>query len=151
MEKYFKDLDVFAWSGKTIIVDIDGTITTDSVLDFDPLVFSKIQEMAMANSVFLFSNNKFKERNDALSGRLQIPFLKTPYKKPNKKVISALPENLRKNIVVVGDKSFIDGLFAKNINAEFIKVKRLTGKTDRLVAKLIYFFDDIIGPIFVKK
>lgn len=143
MEKYFKELDVAAWSGKTIIVDIDGTITIDGGLDFDPLVLKKIEAMASANSVFLFSNKQLSARNNIISERLHIPLLKTPFKKPNRKVINGLPDRLKKNLLIIGDKILTDGLFAKNIEADFIKVKRLTSKTDNLKTKLIYMFDDI--------
>ena len=44
MESYFKDLDTALWSGKTVILDIDGTITTDGSQEIDPLVSKKITE-----------------------------------------------------------------------------------------------------------
>ncbi|MDR3519957.1 MAG: hypothetical protein P4L63_03690 [Candidatus Pacebacteria bacterium] len=144
-EIYFKDLDFAKWSGKTIILDVDGTITTDGSVDVDPLVFQKVQELSMNNSVFIFSNKKLVDRNDRLSKQLKIPFIYTSFKKPNKKVIERLPEYLKRNLVVVGDKITIDGLFAKNIQAEFVKVKRLTSEADSLKTKLIYLLDNFIN------
>ena len=145
---YFKELDFTKWSGKTIILDIDGTITTDGSSDFDPLVLKKIQELSLNNSVFLFSNKKLVDRNNVVAKKLNIPLIYTPFKKPNKKVISRLPEYLKRNLVVIGDKVTIDGLFAKNIQAEFVKVKRLTSKNDSLKTKLVYLLDNFIN-IFI--
>lgn len=144
MKKYFKELNVTGWSLKTIIVDIDGTITTDGGSDFDPLVLKKIEEMKRANSVFLFSNKQLPDRDNALVNKLHIPLLETSFKKPNKKVINGLPDHLKKNLTVIGDKILIDGLFAKNIKAEFIMVKRLTSKNDSFRTKLIYLFDNLV-------
>jgi predicted HAD superfamily phosphohydrolase YqeG len=144
MKKYFKELNVTGWSLKTIIVDIDGTITIDGGSDFDPLVLKKIEEMKRANSIFLFSNKQLLDRDNALVNKLHIPLLETSFKKPNKKVINGLPDYLKKNLTVIGDKILIDGLFAKNIKAEFIMVKRLTSKNDSFRIKLIYLFDNLV-------
>jgi len=146
MEKlYFKDLDTTTWSGKTIILDIDGTITTDGGSMVDPLVLDKIKEISQHNFLFLFSNKKVAERNAALSNELGIPYLQTTFKKPNKKILESLPSDKRSNIIVVGDKTLTDGMFAKNIGASFVKVKRLTSKNDTLTIKLIYLLDAIGG------
>ena len=145
METYFKELNITEWSGKTIIVDIDGTLTTDGASDLNPLVLKKIQDIALTNSVFLFSNKKLSERDKEIASSLHIPLLKSHFKKPNKKVIDGLPEHFRKNLVVVGDKIIIDGFFAKNIGANFIKVKRLTSKNDSFNTKFTYLLDNIVG------
>jgi predicted HAD superfamily phosphohydrolase YqeG len=144
MEKYFKELNTTEWSGRTIILDIDGTITIDGGSDIDPLVLIKIHEIALLNSVLLYSNKPLPDRNKELAKKLHVSLLETSYKKPNKKVIYGLPINLRENIIVIGDKILTDGFFAKNINAEFIKVKRLTSKNDNFSVKTTYLLDDII-------
>jgi predicted HAD superfamily phosphohydrolase YqeG len=145
IERYFKELNITGWSGKTIILDIDGTITIDGSSNVDPLVIKKIQEVNANNSVFLFSNKKLTERDNEVANKLKIPLLKTAFKKPSKKVVNGLPNHLKKNLIVVGDKIIIDGLFAKNIDAEFIKVKRLTSKNDSLNTKLTYMLDNTVG------
>ena len=144
MEVYFKELNITGWSGKTIIVDIDGTITTDGSLDVGSLVIKKIQDMNVNNSIFLFSNKKLTKRDNEMADKLNISLLKTSFKKPNKKVINGLPGHLRKNLIVIGDKIIIDGLFAKNIGADFIKVKRLTSKNDSFNTKLTYKLDNFV-------
>ena len=145
MEVYFKELNITGWSGKTIIVDIDGTITTDGSSDIDPLVLEKVQAMSISNSIFLFSNKKLIERDNEVANKLNATLLKSPFKKPSKKVINELPENLKNNLVVIGDKVLTDGFFAKNIGAEFVKVKRLTSKDSNFKTKLIYLIDDFFG------
>ncbi len=147
MEIYFKELNTAGWSGKTIIVDIDGTVTTDGSVDIDPLVFKKIQEVSLNNSIFLFSNKKLYERDNKVANKLSVSLLKSPFRKPSKKVINELPENLKRNLLVIGDKITIDGLFAKNIKANFIKVKRLTSKSDSLKVKLVYLLDNLVDYI----
>ena len=145
MKNYFKDLDFSGWSGKTIILDIDGTITTDGSSEIESAVLNKVQELGKNNSVFLFSNKHLINRNNEVAKKLNIPLLKSSFKKPNKKVINNIPENLKNNLVVMGDKILTDGLFAKNIKAEFVKVKRLTSKDSSLKIKLIYLLDDVVG------
>jgi predicted HAD superfamily phosphohydrolase YqeG len=144
MEIYFKELNITGWSGKTIVVDIDGTITTDGGSDVDLLVIKKIQDISVNNSVFLFSNKKLTDRDNEVANKLNVPLLKTSFKKPNKKVIDGIPDHLRKNLIVIGDKIIIDGLFAKNIGAEFIKVRRLTSKNDSFNTKLTYKLDNFV-------
>ena len=80
-----------------------------------------------------------------MADKLNVPLLKTSFKKPNKKVINVLPDHLKKNLIVIGDKVLIDGLFAKNIGAEFIKVRRLTSKNDSFNTKLTYKLDNFVG------
>ena len=150
MKTYFKELNTSGWSGKTIILDIDGTLTTDGNLDFDPLVLKKVEEMSKANSVFLFSNKHLTDRDSKASEALHVPLIKSSLKKPNKKVIDGLGDHLKKNFIVIGDKILIDGFFAKNIGAEFIMVERLTSKNDSLKTKLIYLLDDIAGILKIK-
>ncbi len=141
MEKYFQDIDTNNWSARTIILDIDGTITPDGGTFVDSSVAKKIQDLSSHNTIFLLSNKKLPERNIALSQKLGISYLDTPFKKPHKKIIDSLPENLKNDIVVIGDKVTTDGIFAKNIGGTFIKVKRLTSTTDSLIVKLSYIVD----------
>lgn len=145
MDTHFKELDIGDLSGKTIILDIDGTVTTDGSSDFNSAVLEKIQTISQNNSVFLFSNKKLTDRDNEIANRMHIPLLKTSFRKPNKKVIDGLPDHLKKNLVVIGDKILIDGLFAKNIGADFIKVKRLISKNDSFNTKFTYILDNIVG------
>ena len=145
MQKYFKELEVKEWSGNTIIVDVDGTLLADGNSELDPLAVKKMHEMNLANSVFLFSNRWASGRDAELEKELQVPFLKSPFKKPNKKVIDGLPDRLKNNMVVIGDKILTDGLFAKNIKADFVKVKRLTSDKDSALVRLSYVIDNFAG------
>jgi predicted HAD superfamily phosphohydrolase YqeG len=145
MEKYFKELDITGWVGKTVILDIDGTITTDGNSCFDYLILEKIKEISLNNSVFLFSNKHLPIRDSEIADSMHIPLLKSHFKKPSRKVINELPEDQKKNLLVIGDKIIIDGLFAKNIGAEFIKVKRLTNRNDSFNTKLTYLLDNTVG------
>ena len=49
-----------------------------------------------------------------------------------------------KELLVIGDKFLTDGLFAKNIGAEFIKAKRKISGQESILIKLINLFDDLL-------
>ena len=149
MENYFKELNISALSGKTIILDIDGTITMDRSSDIDPLVLIKIKEMNLSNNVFLFSNSKLPDRNRILAEKLQVSLLESSFKKPSRRVIDGLPNQLKSNITIIGDKVLTDGIFAKNIQADFIKIKHLQGENDSLKIKIIYILDNIFSYLFI--
>lgn len=144
-KKFFSELETKNWDNKTIIVDVDGTLTMDGSSQIDEVVKVKIKELTIRNHVFLFSNRKSLKRNQNLENLLQIKFIESAHKKPNKKVLDKLGENLKTNIVVIGDKTITDGFFAKNIGAEFVKVEHLRGGSDSLMTSITYLFDDILA------
>jgi predicted HAD superfamily phosphohydrolase YqeG len=48
-------------------------------------------------------------------------------------------------MIVVGDKITIDGLFARRIGAQFIKVDRVVAASDRRSVKVAYLVDDMVS------
>jgi predicted HAD superfamily phosphohydrolase YqeG len=84
------------------------------------------------------------DRDNEIANKLHVPLIKSHFKKPNRKVLNELPEDQKNNLLVIGDKIIIDGIFAKNIGAEFIKVKRLTSKNDSFNTKFTYMLDNIV-------
>jgi len=143
MNEYFKDINFEKFSGCTIILDIDGTLTYDKGLVVDQEAKSKLLELKKNNLVYLFSNHRVGGRNQDLARDLDIKLLESQYKKPNKKIIESLPENQKGNLVVIGDKFLVDGIFAKRIGAKFIKVKRIVHQDDEPLIKLLYLLDNI--------
>jgi predicted HAD superfamily phosphohydrolase YqeG len=125
-------------------LDIDGTLGHDGVIAMTQTTMDMVASLAQYNKVYLLSNKPLPERNAAFSKLLSIPYLQSPYKKPHSKIAEALLEEEKGNVVVIGDKYITDGLFAKRINAEFIKVKRIGRRNEGIKTVLSYIIDDII-------
>lgn len=144
METFFKQLNFDNIKNKTIIIDVDGTITHDSrdILDLETI--DKIKELKINNRVYLSTNNNQPERNKNIAARLDVEFIKTDYKKPSQKSISSIQRNISNEFLIIGDKYLTDGLLAKRVDADFIKVKRLRSRSDSLFVKISYFVDDLI-------
>jgi predicted HAD superfamily phosphohydrolase YqeG len=130
----------------TIILDVDGTITSDARAEISPGVLRAIQGLAGRNAVYLFSNHSDGVRNRALACGLGLKYIETPHRKPSRKIIEAIPAHHRVHpMIVIGDKITIDGLFALRIGAQFIKVSRILSPSDRTSAKVAYFLDDLLA------
>lgn len=85
-------------------------------------------------------------RSRSLARSLGIEYIDTLHRKPSRKVIEAMPAWRRvEPLGVIGDKITVDGLFARRIRAQFIKVGRVLSASDRRSAKLAYFLDDLIA------
>lgn len=143
MQDFFHTIDLDNLVGKTILLDIDGTLVADGQIYIDERTISKVKTLAEKNSVILVSNKKIHARNNELAKLLEVEMLTTPLKKPNKKIVELIAEHHPKNKVVIGDKYLTDGIFAKRIGAEFIKVKRIRSKKDSLSSKISYSIDDL--------
>lgn len=143
-EFYFTELDSAVFSGKTIILDIDGTLGHDGVTVMTQTTKDMVASLAQHNKVYLLSNKPLPERNATFSKLLEIPYLHSQHKKPHAKIAEALLEGEKGNVVVIGDKYITDGLFALRINGEFIKVRRIVRRNEGIKAALSYVIDDIV-------
>ncbi|MFZ2038567.1 MAG: hypothetical protein WAV11_01340 [Minisyncoccia bacterium] len=144
MKKYFHEIDISSLKNKTIIIDIDGTLVADSEEEIMKENIEKINELAKYNKLFLCSNNNLHSRNISLSKKLNIEFINSPYKKPNKKVIDSIERIYLSGLVVIGDKYLTDGLFAGRIGAVFIKVRRMESSNENLKIKSFNCVDDFL-------
>mgnify|MGYP002813994512 CR=1 FL=1 len=72
----------------------------------------------------------------------------TDLRKPSKNILELVDESPFKDKLVIGDKFLTDGLFAKNIGAEFTKVARIESENDRFYIKFLYWIDDLASKIF---
>ncbi len=147
MRTYFENLNIDGWSGQTVLVDIDGTLTVDGSAEVSQQAVAQMKRILSANTVFLTSNKRKPERNYQVAQMLNVPFIDSPFKKPNKKVIERFSHLFKQNVLVIGDKFLTDGLFAKNIGARFIKIRRLTSKSDSVKTKITYFVDDVVSAL----
>ncbi|OGF62464.1 hypothetical protein A2926_01920 [Candidatus Giovannonibacteria bacterium RIFCSPLOWO2_01_FULL_44_40] len=126
-ERFFEELDM-PWSGAVIFLDVDGTLRPDGENDMSPEVLRKLDELKTKNTVHLVSNQDGKA------------------KKPSRKVADGT-DIAGKKVIVIGDKFLTDGLFAKNIGAEFIKVRRKISGRESFFVKITYLMDDLAWKI----
>ena len=144
---FFEELKI-DFKGKVVLLDIDGTLLPDDGrYDFEPSVINHVDKLKENNRVFLCTNTNDKIRNTKLAEILKLP-VNRRRKKPNSGILKEFGENLTDQpLVVIGDKFLTDWFFAKNIGAEFIKVKRKISGKESLVIKLINFADDLAWQI----
>lgn len=146
----FENLEI-NFKNKIIFLDIDGTLIPDGCLDFKNEVIKKIGLLKKENTIFLCTNSHDKIRSSKIADILNLPIVTGDHKKPSKKIINRLNLKDRQDkFLVIGDKILIDGFFAKNIGAQFIKVKRKISGKETIFIKLINFVDDFICWILRK-
>lgn len=155
----FKDLDITGICDCIVFLDIDGTLVYDKGQVIDKEIIDKVCCLSIKNNVFLCSNSKDIDRNTRFKQILNINSVSGLYRKPGKRLLSEAVKlldaeysgdllTLRK--VVIGDTNIIDGRFAKNINADFIKVGRIQSINDNLYARFFYLVDKIYTLFFVR-
>lgn len=143
-EKYFFDFDFSGVKNKLIFLDIDGTIVHDGGNNPDEKTVDQLKKLSKDNQVFFCSNKKNPIRARSLAALSGIKYLDIPCKKPSKKILDFIQNENSLPMLVIGDKILIDGLFAKNIKAEFIKIRRCRGAGEGVANKFLFLIDDIV-------
>lgn len=139
---YFEDLEIY-FTGYTIFLDIDGTILIDRSAKVDDKVLQKIRNLKDKNVVLLCTNSKDSNRSKKIAKFLGLSLVDSKYKKPSAKILEDLEiDNIKK--MVIGDKFMTDGIFAMNIGASFLKVKRKVSSQDNFLVSYINNLDDLI-------
>lgn len=131
------------FKNKLILLDVDGTIVSDSTSILTEKTKSIIFLMREDNDIYLCSNSSDRDRIEELAYVLEVKVVESRYKKPSTKILDYLPTG--RDVIVIGDKWLTDGLFAININASFIKVKSQINGEERLVIIIINCIDITIG------
>lgn len=139
----FQELNIVGLSGFLILLDIDGTLINDNAADLTEEALKKVRELEANNQIYLCSNSPNRERNLKVAELSGLEYIDTDLRKPSKKILELVDHSPFKKRLVIGDKFFTDGLFAKNIKAEFIKVKRIESEHDRAHVKFLYWIDDL--------
>jgi 4-hydroxybenzoate polyprenyltransferase/predicted HAD superfamily phosphohydrolase YqeG len=155
---YFKDIDTTHIRGMTILLDVDGTLVADGLNDVAEPERAKIAELCRHNEVWLCSNSRIPGRIEMLSLKLGVPSLNSPYKKPDRRVIDALPKMSDKsnggskelNFLLIGDKFLTDGLCAKALRGRFIRVQRITSTQEHVLVKITNTVDTLIGSLLYR-
>lgn len=133
--------------GKTVFLDIDGTVALDSATEVEPAVLRKVEELKMHNTLYLCTNSRNKQRNNEISKALSVPIANSEYRKPSKKILQEVMVADPAQIVVIGDKWITDGLFAQGIGAQFIKVQKRVSGQERAHIKLYNWTDDVVYSV----
>ncbi len=144
--KYFQDLDFHSIKNTTVFLDIDGTISHDNKISVFDGIFKKIKDLKEKNTIYLCSNSRNHKRNRKIAEILDLQYIDSDLRKPSKKILELI-DNPKTKKLVIGDKFLTDGLFAKNIHAEFIKVKRIESKSDSFYIKFLYWIDDLVSKM----
>ena len=133
---------------RTILLDIDGVLMADGENMIRPEILPYAAQLVAHNDVFLVSNSYRDHRCEHAAATLNTPWVKTPYKKPNTKILRHIDYDQTKPLLVIGDKFFTDGLFAQYLKAEgFLIQDRLVSKKDSFLAVLAYTFDDVASSV----
>ncbi len=135
--KNFLDLDLVL-EGKTIFLDVDGTIVSDKNILIDEVISNKIKTLISKNDVYICSNGSPRNAFNMaeIFGCKNIKVLK-PF-------TFGIDKDKFKNVVVIGDKFLTDGLFAYFLGGDFIKVNHIKSTSDKFLIKFSYKFDDFI-------
>lgn len=146
-DKYFWELNLSALTDTIIILDIDGTIAEMYSDDVSPETLHALESIKERNEIFLFSNNPNPKRLILFANKLTLPHISSKYKKPDPRILRALPNHHDKPLLIIGDKVLTDGLFAIFIKAPFLKVRRIRNSRESLLLRLSYWLDDVVSPL----
>ena len=146
---YFEQ-HTFQCRNSLVILDIDGTLVPDSGRVASAPVVAKVLELkARGNEVRLCSNSRrgnYAQRLDAIAAQLEVGVCPVVFRKPSTLAISGVDRQGRA-LVVIGDKDLTDGLLARRVGAQFIKVRRKLDPADRLSSRMANLIDLVFGPI----
>ena len=143
----FDQLDFKLITGKTVILDIDGTLVPDGEWKVEPKIFEQIITISKLKIIYLSTNKKLPDRNISLANSLGVKLLLNNYRKPDVRSVSEIPSEFLKSVTVIGDKCITDGWLAARLGAQFIKVDRVRGKNESFLTKVIYWLDNLIYAI----
>jgi predicted HAD superfamily phosphohydrolase YqeG len=140
----------FQLQNSLVILDIDGTLVPDCGRFAAAPVVAKVLELkARGNEVRLCSNSRrgnYAQRLDAIAAQLDVGVCPVVFRKPSTLAISGVDRQGRA-LVVIGDKDLTDGLLARRVGAQFIKVRRKLDPADRLSSRMANLIDLVFGPI----
>jgi predicted HAD superfamily phosphohydrolase YqeG len=148
---YFEQ-QTFHFENALVILDIDGTLVPDCGRVASATVVEKVLELkARGNEVRLCSNSRrgnYAERLNTIAAQLEVGVCPVVFRKPSALAISGLDRKGRQ-LIVIGDKDLTDGLLARRVGAQFIKVRRKLDPADRLSSRMANLIDIVFGPIAI--
>lgn len=146
--------DFSSIKNSTIFLDVDGTLVPDATQDLSEESGVLISTLKVSNKIILASNSRMKERTALLGQKLGLEVL-DGIKPSDESCVNALLNN--PPYVVIGDKWWTDGIFAKKIGAKFFMVRPIWAKTDSPIMKIQYIINSLtfwllpIASLFIMK
>tara|TARA_Y100001968_G_C19427880_1_gene755390 strand:- start:2056 stop:2559 length:504 start_codon:yes stop_codon:yes gene_type:complete len=110
---------------QAILVDVDGTLLPRKEIHINNSIKDWIIEAKRELSVYLLSNNPYKERIAYIANELNIPFTSSalkPRTKATKKAIKSFNLNPQ-NIAILGDRIFTDIIVGNRLGLYTILVR----------------------------
>ncbi len=132
-----------------VLLDVDGVLAADGDDDMDTHARACAQQLVSLTRVLLVTNTRDRTRARRFAQELGIPLVESPRRKPSARILAAIPHDEHTQFLVIGDKFFTDGLFARNIGGRaFLLKDRLVSPRDRLIITLSYWADDFFSLLF---
>lgn len=144
MTQYFEELSLDTLANMTVILDVDGTLLADGASVLTASSRDAVARLAAQSQVYLCSNARASTRLDALAVGIPVQIIRSPYKKPDPRVLLGVAD--RGSMVVVGDKFLTDGLLAAQTKVPFLKVRTISDGKERMFVRIAYLFDRLVGP-----
>lgn len=143
--KPFHHLPAATIHGYLILLDIDGTLCADGQTMLTTDTLKTIGALKKNNMIYLVSNKKDHARNNSVSQKTGIPYLKTSLRKPDSRILNLVRPRPKAPRLVIGDLFWTDGRFALKIGARFIQVKTKIATTDAWWIKWAHRMDKLIS------
>lgn len=140
----FTDLQPADFAGATIFLDVDGTLAPDHVRILSEDVQVLLKEFVRhVDELYFCSNGSPKyARELATQYGAQFLYVHKPLTGKAKAVASSA-----KRSIVVGDKFITDGMFAKFLGVEFIKVDHAVSGDESLLVRFVNLVDDTLWRV----
>ncbi len=130
----------------TVLLDVDGTLVPDRSEDLADDVAAAVGRWREAHRVLLCSNSPNRARIQRLAERLGCGVANSLYRKPDRRVLQEAGSPAGP-LVVIGDRTLTDGLFAWRIGAAFTRTLPRRAANERLGARVAYLVDDVASAI----
>ncbi len=140
--QYFSELEIGAYKGATIFLDVDGTLVADGGDVVADNILQKVKALVAVAQVYIVSNG-----TSSRSEYFAKLFGATPlvgFKKPSVKIVQAVAPG---EWIVVGDKVLTDGIFAWRIGAKFVQVQSVRTSHESVYIRVSYMIDTIFAKI----
>lgn len=130
----------------TVLLDVDGTLVPDRTEDLADEVAAAVARWRQRCRVLLCSNSPDRARIGRLASRLGCGVANSRYRKPSRRVLEEVGE-VEGPVLVVGDRTLTDGLFAWRIGAAFTRTLPRRQRRERLGARVAYLVDWVASAI----